>query len=229
MKKLFCVVLLVLFTGIKTFSQDYSLDSARIHSQGNPGDLFLSALLVTNNSSSDITLHLTRIIKNIPVNWTSCFCFPTCIAPWIDTLTFSIPAFGVDSIKPNFGTDPIDPGIGYITITLTQEGESSLSPADTIYFSGSTLSTGIHDVTEKHISIYPNPFVDGEINIQLADATNEKAEYSITNLLGQELLRNVTVIQNNSFKVNVNALVAGSYFLKIISSNQSFVSKIVKQ
>src|SRR5262245_8728271 len=141
MKKLFCVVSasLLLITG--AFSQDYTLDSTRIHANGNPGDLFLASLIVTNNSNATITMHLQRIVKNLPANWTSCFCYPHCIAPWVDTLTFSIAPLSMDSIKPNFGTDSI-PGTGYITILLVQQGaESNLQ--DTIFFTGSTLSTGI--------------------------------------------------------------------------------------
>ena len=133
MKKFFCIALLFLLPALKGFSQDYSLDSTGVHAQGNPGDLFLATLIVTNNSGSDITLHLNRIVSNLPPGWTSCFCYPICIAPLIDTLTFTIPALGVDSIKPNFGTDSI-PGIGHITITLYQVGESVPSDMDTIFF-----------------------------------------------------------------------------------------------
>src|SRR5262245_14770620 len=117
MKKIFLIAFLISITGAKSFCQVYSLDSSRIHVQGNPGDLMLASLVITNNTSDSITILLSRIVKNLPPNWNSCYCYPECLAQDRDTFTFSIAPFSSDSIVPNFGTDST-PGIGYITTVL---------------------------------------------------------------------------------------------------------------
>lgn len=139
-------------------AQDYILNPTNLNVQGNPGDFMLSTLIVNNTSANTITMHFERIVKNIPVNWSSCFCYPACLAPSIDTLTFSIAPFSSDSIKPNYNTDLSTPGIGYVTITLYQQGFPS--SIDTIAFSGSTLSaSGINETAfSPNFTAYPNPF-----------------------------------------------------------------------
>jgi len=221
MKKIFCVAILVFITGVKSFGQDYSLDSTRIHAQGNPGEMFHSALLVTNNTANPLTFHINRILKDLPPNWTSCFCYPICIAPWSDTLTFSIPPFGTDSIKPNFGTDSV-PGIGYITTVLYIQDLESFSPEDTIYFTGSTLSTGISEIEERNIRIYPNP-VSKELFI--ACKTLFSAELFSAN--GEKVLSFIS--PDGLVKEDVSQLSSGIYFLKIITGNKAVVKKIIKQ
>lgn len=226
MKKLFCIVLIVLVTGTRTFSQDYTLDSTRIHSYGNPGELFLSALLITNNTGSSLTFHLNRIVKNLPANWTSCFCYPTCIAPWIDTLTFSIPPFGTDSIKPNYGTDSI-PGIGYITtVLLIQDLEGTFSPVDTIYFTGSTLSTGISDVkSQVSVNVYPNPVSDF---LKITFATTAIAKISVANVLGQDIFSG-EISDSQDILLHTSEWRSGIYFITVQTGKIISTQKVCKQ
>lgn len=139
-------------------AQDYSLVAVDLNSIANPGDFFYAHLKVVNNSSSTIEMFMTRVVKDLPLNWTSCFCYPVCIAPFIDTLRFDIPAFSQDSIKPNFQSD-FNPGIGTVVITLYQVGfEASI---DTVTFTGSTLgSTGIQGLLLNNECLFPNPAND---------------------------------------------------------------------
>ena len=214
MKK-FIAVPLILFA-LLVRSQDYNLIPVNPNAQGNPGDLFRASVHVQNtNGESDIVMHLKRIVKNLPPYWTSCFCFPDCIAPWIDTMTFLLPAGVTDSIEPNFGTDSV-PGIGYITITLYQEGFPN--HIDTITFSGSTLPAGIISIAESGINIFPNP-VSQILNISCKNFSSAE----LFSADGRKVLR----IQNST--VDVSALPDGIYFLQIISGSKTFTSKIIKQ
>ena len=214
MKILITTIFIFIFCRI-AFSQSYALNPTHLNVQGMPGDFMLSTLIVNNSSGAPITMHLKRIVKNLPPYWTSCFCFPDCIAPWIDTMTFVLPAGVTDSIEPNFGTDSV-PGIGYITITLYQEGFPN--HIDTITFSGSTLPAGIISIVESGINIFPNP-VSQILNISCKN-------FSYAGLFSMDG-RNVLRIQNST--VDVSALHDGIYFLKIISGSKIFTSKIIKQ
>ncbi len=227
MKKFYAGIFLFLSTASRIFSQDYSLDSTRIHAQGNTGDFFLAALVVHNTTGNDITLHFTRITNNIPSGWgASCFCYPTCIAPWIDTLTFLIPAFGSDSIKPNFSSNSI-PGIGFITIALHQQlGEGSF-PDDTIYFSGSTLSTQIREINTKEINVYPNPVSDNLV-AEFPNSSAVQQHLIIYNSMGEIVLKENFVGQKHS--VNVSSLNTGIYLVKINANGAGTIRRqIVKE
>ncbi len=224
MKKIYSLIL-TLFVVCGLSAQSYTLSPTHLNVQGNPGDFMLSTLVVNNPSASQITIHMERIVKNLPANWTSCFCFPTCIAPFIDTLTFSIAAFSNDSIKPNYGTDPNTPGIGYITIKLYQEGFPNA--IDTVYFSGSTLSaSGIDELSyASNFSAYPNPFND---LLTLRNNTTEDYSLSVYNSTGEIVFKKENIsglIQT----VDLSFLSEGIYFIKSEFASGKIVSnRIVK-
>ena len=91
-------------------------------------------------------------------------------------------------------------------------------------------TTGINEIKSNGcIIIYPNPVSNNLITIQLTNASNSKATITISNLLGRTIISSNTEIENGLLKADVSTLASGTYFLKIISGNQSSVSKIVKQ
>jgi hypothetical protein len=91
------------------------------------------------------------------------------------------------------------------------------------------MPTAIEEGIEQVLfSVSPNPVANGVINILRNNAKNTQIIYTITNLLGQELIYNSTTFQNNSLLIDVSNLVAGTYFLKIESDNKLLVSKIIK-
>ncbi|MDR2085619.1 MAG: T9SS type A sorting domain-containing protein, partial [Dysgonamonadaceae bacterium] len=97
--------------------------------------------------------------------------------------------------------------------------------ADTIYGAPATpyritsLTTGIDDVVDRGLRVYPNP-VQSELFIQ-SERPIERVE--ITDVSGR------AVVSTNSTTVNVSHLPRGVYSAKIFIGNQSFVKKIVKQ
>lgn len=205
-------------------AQDYTLNPSNLNVQGNPGDFMLSTLIVNNTSGNNITMHLKRIVKNLPTNWSSCFCYPKCLAPFIDTLTFNIAPFSMDSIKPNYGTDSV-PGIGYVTITLYQQGFSN--NIDTIAFSGSTLSTsGVNDpVFSSKFTYYPNPF-SNSLTIQNNNA--ELYALFLYNSTGGLVYRKES-ISSVSEKLDLEFLECGIYYLKSeFASGKIISNKLVK-
>lgn len=224
LKKIYSFIL-TLFVVCGLSAQSYTLSPTHLNVQGNPGDFMLSTLVVNNPSASQITIHMERIVKNLPANWTSCFCFPTCIAPFIDTLTFSIAAYSNDSIKPNYGTDPNTPGIGYITIKLYQEGFPNA--IDTVYFSGSTLSTsGVNEVSyASNFAAYPNPFNDV---LTVCNKNMEDYTLSVYNSTGEIVFRKENISAMNE-SVDLSFLCEGIYFVKSeFTSGKTVSNRIVK-
>ena len=77
-------------------------------------------------------------------------------------------------------------------------------------------------------AVQQNPVAGNILKIQFSDFLNAKAEYTITNLLGQDLIHSAAGVQSKKMNINISSLAPGTYFLTIISGNKSFVSKIIR-
>lgn len=173
-------ILPILFCAVSSLlnAQNYTLTPLKMNVQGSPNDFMLDSLIVTNTSNKDISIFINRLQKNIPSGWASCFCSPTCIAPFRDTLTWTIPANSFCSISPNFNTDSI-PGLGTVIVEVYEIGYAS--SADTVTFTGSTLGNGITESFIQNIRIYPNPVKDimtieninGKFTLDIADESGK--------------------------------------------------------
>ena len=223
MKRIITVFFISIFLSCGvSFSQDYSLNSTKLNAHGSPGDFMLSTLVVNNASGSTITMHMQRIVKNLPANWTSCFCYPTCIGPLIDTLTFSIAPFSKDSIKPNYGTDPSTPGIGYITIRLYQEGFPN--NIDTIAFSGNTLTSGINEDLLNAIAVFPNPVTDCLV---VSNTSSAPISVTVFNSIGEIVAEKY--FSNKKSLVSFSEFSEGYYFIQVqFNSSQVITKRILK-
>jgi hypothetical protein len=107
---------------------------------------------------------------------------------------------------------------------LSQQSESSWLPADTIFFTGSTISTGVRQLGENRVTIFPNP-VTTEVTISFGTASSYKVQ--LTNSLG-ELLEQ-TQINSSSHTLDISSRPKGIYFITAIDEEgNKAVRKIVK-
>lgn len=95
----------------------------------------------------------------------------------------------------------------------------------TLYFNISyTKPSGLNDLKENNLSIYPNP-VNNKISIKSAlDLQNAKMK--IVNSLG-EIMTNKEL--KSEYEFDVSNLKNGVYFLSIISNTHSFTHKFIKE
>ncbi|TAL57400.1 MAG: T9SS type A sorting domain-containing protein [Bacteroidetes bacterium] len=217
----FSVILLWFFLSDQILSQDYTVVPVNLAAQGTPQYLFFANATIVNNSPAKIDLFMERIEKNIPANWSSCFCHPKCVAPFVDTIFFSIPPYSQDSITPSFLADSI-PGIGTIRVRFFQIGYESL--ADTLTFTGSTLSwTSINSCMEEpEISIYPNPCSEN-LSI-LVHRLNEGYTLRLYNSTGKlmEIRKNLT---EQKIIIPLKEYYSGVYFWEFLFNNGTVASK----
>mgnify|MGYP002713119659 CR=1 FL=1 len=89
-----------------------------------------------------------------------------------------------------------------------------------------THPTAINDLANNKLvnKIYPNPFNDA-INIELNDINN--ASVTIFNTMGQIILQEK--ITTHIYKINLDNLNAGAYFVKVTANNESFSQTVVKK
>lgn len=78
------------------------------------------------------------------------------------------------------------------------------------------------------LSIYPNP-TNGVIMINSSTALNE-AKVTVYDVMGRNLSANtiITLMNNNSIKVDINNFAGGTYFINIEDKNHKSVKQIVK-
>ncbi len=128
----------------------------------------------------------------------------------------------------NFVYSPFDPqpcqGIYDTTYTVTITDACNCSLTGSI--TPDTVPVGINDnqISEKIISIYPNP-VTNEMSIvcyQLA----RKAEIEIYNVLGETVYKGET--SNIKKEINVSGLRSGIYFVEVRNEQSAIKKKIIK-
>ena len=202
----------ILFLGLHPVglnAQNYILDPYNLDVTGMPGDFLLASLAVSNPGTADIVIFINRIVKNLPPGWTSCFCYPMCVAPLLDTLTWTIPAGTSVDISPNFQTT-ITPGFGIVRVELLNLTSGSV--ADTITFTGSTMSTGITEI-KKDIQIFPNP-VNDKLFIESSDA------FPITVSIFDSTGKLVYHSDNNSREISFANFPDGNYNVRLLNDGQ---------
>jgi len=197
----------------------YTLQIDSVHATGYPGDFLLAPIKLTNTTSQGFNIKIHRIEKTIPETWASCFCYPSCIAPWIDSLEWWVNSNETISIAPNFNTDPAVPGYGYIVVEIQKVGQSEY--ADTITCTGSTLgTTAIPKVESQHLQLFPNPAND---NLHIIFNQPFSGIIQVLNEAG--LILEVAPVTNSiSLDQDISRLAHGCYILMCKSMNGKMIS-----
>jgi hypothetical protein len=128
-----------------------------------------------------------------------------------DTTTGALTAIPMD------GSEVIVPFTGVVSNATTPDLRFRI-----VY--QTNLSTAAPSLT--NVKVYPNPVVNGQLNINLgADTTN--AKYTITNLLGQSVQQGELATTQNT--ITVPTLTKGMYILNISQEERTYTTKIYVQ
>ncbi|MCW3077670.1 MAG: hypothetical protein JWO32_2279 [Bacteroidetes bacterium] len=99
---------------------------------------------------------------------------------------------------------------------------------DTVIFNGTaSIIAGINKVTydlNSNFRVYPNPSNDGIISIEANSVTASKIE--VINIIGAVISSN-NLLADDKIKLDLSSLPAGTYFVRIISGDKSFVEKLI--
>lgn len=203
-------------------AQEYSIVQTMPNASGQPGDMLMPMIHVQNSSNEGILMHLERIVLNLPNNWTSCFCYPHCVAPWIDTMSFMIPAYSVDSVTPNFCTDSFVPGTGTVQIILYQGGFENA--ADTITFTGTTTANSVFDIESHYITVFPNPFAE---TVTILNDDPDNFRVIVSDLQGRIVFA-PAIVYRESATLDLSFLSNGMYFIQVFSGEHTCRQSIIK-
>lgn len=127
-----------------------------------------------------------------------------------------ITAKGNSSTPTNYNFSHFNPinGINYYRLKLVDKnGKYDYSEIRKIDFSSKLSST----------NIYPNPIIDGKLNIDLGEEINEAIDFSIADMQGKIVKRGLLV--NRQQTIQVNDLLQGTYVLKVGSTFSTIILK----
>lgn len=203
-------------------AQDIAYGKSAFDKTGIGGGMVTADVSFKNSGSDTIEIFVNRFYKNLPANWTSCFCFIQCHLPAEDTLRFKLAPDEIATIGVGFNTDTL-PGIGYVKITMEQVGGTQ---KDTLSFSGSTMIAGINELSSKaSFKLYPNPSVDKVI---LSSVLEESFSARIFDITGKQV-KEIQNLEGRKNEVSISDLIAGEYFLQLTyRSGKTETQKIIK-
>ncbi|WP_458629277.1 chondroitinase-B domain-containing protein [Winogradskyella sp. PC D3.3] len=90
------------------------------------------------------------------------------------------------------------------------------------FFGSEVLSVDDTDL-QDNITIYPNP-VQNSVNVKVHNATNI-AFYKLYNLDGRLIMESRSDVENSTFKIDVSAVMSGTYILSLSTDNGRRISK----
>jgi len=97
--------------------------------------------------------------------------------------------------------------------------------SESVIFNAVTTLSNDDFSLEGLINIFPNPTA-GDLNIKVGNL--EKANYTISNLMGQVILKG-SLIGNTTNRINVANSASGIYLLSITSQNTKYTQKFIKE
>jgi hypothetical protein len=136
---------------------------------------------------------------------------------WVNVGDSGFSAGAVDYTSLAFSPNGTTPYVGY-----KDEGNSdhaSVMKFDTLN------TTGINNITELRLSVYPDPATD-KITVELSGLQNETS-LSIVDIRGQQLMmRQITDLKT---RVDISGLTDGVYFVRLTNNRSVEVKKFIKQ
>jgi len=99
---------------------------------------------------------------------------------------------------------------------VTTNGQGADSLTKTNYVNVTVCTTGIQNISDNMMSVYPNPAKD-EFTVQLSGTTTAKL-VELYNITGQVVVTS-NPVQNKSFVVNTKEMATGVYILKVLTQD----------
>lgn len=157
-----------------------------------------------------------------------------------DNGLYPVPSAFAADVKTNLAAYPAD---GFFTAV---DYKGAFAPGDTASFwlKGWTalwvnghikkeIALGIDNNAEifSAFTIYPNPSVNGIINVSYSIASAKSLKVAVYNAMGEEVMGNNNSIEAGSYTqtLNLSGLTPGNYFIRFSDGNKSFSKSVILQ
>lgn len=147
---------------------------------------------------------------------------------------FRVATSGLNNVTPylkdNYlGTLTELPNEGTTFVNFTVDNSDDASIAEdrfSIVFADEVL--GNEDFTTNSFTVYPNPVLGNEFKVSFGSQSNDRAQITLVNLLGQIVLQEEFSTQNGSHTINVDGLQSGVYLVNITLDGNTTTKRIIK-
>ncbi len=140
------------------------------------------------------------------------------------TATGGTPPYTYAWSNSTTGSSTTGLGVGGHSVAVTDANGCVLTFNFTI-----TVGTGVDNVDAiMGVNIYPNP-TNGKFVVTVTNNQGNKTQVEIYNTLGQRLFVSEPMMNLvNEFEIDLNHLPANTYFVKIVSGNETAVRKVLR-
>lgn len=83
------------------------------------------------------------------------------------------------------------------------------------------------DVFDLKVNISPNPFIDF-VSVSFLETTNQPIEVTVFDVEGSTIIPVRSYDASQKLNVNLEVLVPGSYYIKIVMQNKKIVDRLIK-
>ena len=116
------------------------------------------------------------------------------------------------------------------TMTTTVTVANDVNLDNNSFTANCDVTVSVEDILSNNIQVYPNPTA-GDVFISLSDDTDEELTITVVNMVGvvisKEIVNGTT---SNSFRVDLNNLLDGKYFIQIANDKELIKSvKVIKR
>jgi len=108
------------------------------------------------------------------------------------------------------------------------------SKGDNAYIDNITFSQTLVSIEEdkalENLSVYPNPN-NGEFTVQFNTLNNQEVKLEVYNVLGELIVSENNAVTSglNTLNVNIQEQTKGIYFVKVVSGENMFTTKVIKK
>lgn len=102
----------------------------------------------------------------------------------------------------------------------------AITPAEIMQIVNACSSTGLSEIFNPKVSIYPNP-TNNICNVDISDY-NENISYKVVSMEGKIIQQDQNIV-TNSLAIDLSNNSSGIYFLKLYNANSNKVFKIIKK
>jgi hypothetical protein len=145
----------------------------------------------------------------------------------VDAVSFmnvgTVQAKNSSSASYNFSDDVAGLNSSKVYYRITQLSNNSSSLTSNV--------VRLNIVSAVVVTIYPNPFVD-VLHVSMQSKVKESAVISLHNVLGETIAQRTVTLEkgsNNVMLSNLAKLAQGVYIVKIISQQETFTQKVIKE
>jgi hypothetical protein len=187
MKKNFYLLLCALLTTIQFLTAQVNIvvspDSVHVTVPNTESEINLPSY-ITNNSGDSVTIRWTRVIEEVPQDWSSAFCDKNvCWFGTVSSKTFQLIDGETGLLKPIFYPYEMA-GTGVMRVYYISETPGVVWADTAVYIGVATGSVGVIEAElVRDVALFPNPAND-VVNIVTADA-HLQGQWCITDAAGK--------------------------------------------